>query len=69
MRDYMMALPTAVQNLPEVLLDFPNLLPNFSAFLFLTKRRGPQDGLRDAGTLRCRVHPPHLHPHHPPEAG
>ncbi len=33
------------------------------------ERCGHQDGLHHAGTLRRRIHPPHLHPHHPPETG
>lgn len=34
-----------------------------------SEQRGHQDGLCHAGALRRRIYPPHLHPHHPPEAG
>ena len=30
---------------------------------------GCQNGILDAGTLRCGLHSPHLHPRHPPKVG
>ena len=50
----------------------PDAFPRYETYLRhlgTPERRGYQDNLQYAGPLRRGLHPAHLHPRHPPDAG
>lgn len=68
--------PYSVVNLHKKILKGrrapPHPLPRPAAHLRYhspSERRGCKNGVLHAGTLRCRVHSPHLHPRHTTETG
>ena len=67
--------PDSVVNLHKKILKDAgpgaHQIPRSAAYLChhgLAERRRCENGVQYAGPLRCRIHPPHLHPCHPADA-